>query len=303
MASVLVTLVGEQALPALLVARTLAPEQTVLVCTAHTQAVAERLVPLVRGETLVLGDAFRIDRIAATLRARLAGALGAATFDVTGGTKPMSLAAFGLAAASGRPAVYVRTTGMQPVLSVYGHGPDGAAVLEATLPVPSDVLTLDDYLRAYVGHYDETGPATDDTGAVNEGGRFELAVAEAMRTCCDEVLVGVKPGCLGQQVDLDLVVRRGLRVGVVECKLARDRKVEKPKQGLDQLMQATDRAAFGSHVVRMLVLGAPLNKSLQRLAEDRRVQVAWVSHTDGEPLRPESARILRQETAAAFDRA
>ena len=299
----LVTLVGEQALPALSVARTLRCERTVLVCTEQTRYVGERLAPLTDGALLVLADAYRIDRIADALRERLAGVLAGAVFDVTGGTKPMSLAAFGVAAAAGRPAVYLRTTGMQPVVSVYHHGPDGAAAHAEAVPVPRDALTLDDYLRAYAGGYDLTGPATDDEGRVNEGGRFELAVAEALRTCCDEVLVGVKPAGLGQQVDLDLVVRRGTRVGVVECKLARDRKLDKPKQGLDQLMQATDRAAFGSHVVRMLVLGAPLNRALQRLADDRRVEVAWVSYRDGQPLHAEGVRVLRQVVAHAFDRA
>jgi CTP:molybdopterin cytidylyltransferase MocA len=145
------------------------------------------------------------------------------------------------------------------------------------------------------------GPATDDDGTLNIGGRFELEVASALRTCCDEVMVGVKPAGLGQQVDLDLVVRRGPRVGVVECKLARSGAAEKPKQGLDQLMQATDRVAFGSHAVRMLVTGAPMNASLQRLAANRRVKCTWARYRDGHPLDEMEVRRIQQATREAFD--
>lgn len=296
----LVTLVGEQPMPSLMAARTLRADETILVCTEQTRPVAERLKPLTEGRLLLLNEAYQIDKIAATLRQQLGADLSGTTFDITGGTKAMSLAAYGLAAEGERPAVYVRTTGRHPDVSVY----DAArSVLSDTLVVPKEAFTLDEYLRAYVGSYDEDGPAKGDDGQVNEGGRFELAVAQALGASCDEVLIGVKPGRLGRQVDLDLVIRRGPRVGVVECKLARDGRVERPKQGLDQLMQATDRVAFGTHVVRILVTGAPLNKSIGPLVDDRsrRVTHVWVAYRDGKALAPQSGKILRDHVRQAFD--
>ena len=266
----LVTLVGDQPMPALLAARAVGASRTVLVATSRTHGAAERVAALVGGEVVQISEAYRVDTIEADLSRRLDAALPTSSFDLTGGTKPMSLALAALAARHRRPFVLLRSNGPDPVLSLYRFD-DGAAVWQSDTKLPT-LVSAAEYVRAHVGAFDETGFHCDpESDRLSVGGRYEQAVAHAIGAHSDEVLAGVRPVAGGGQLDLDLVVRCANHVGVVEVKAGGTE--ERRKAGLDQLAQATEPTAFGSHTRRLLVVQRPLNRALRELARSRRIRV------------------------------
>ena len=268
--STLVTLVGEQPIPSLLVARAVGAERVVLVATKRTRAVARRLAPLINGDVVALSEAYRLDKLAAELPGQLSDAGDQITYDLTGGTKPMMLALFAIAGSQNRPFVMLRSNGPASVLSLYRLA-DGQPTWQSDTRLPT-LLTASEYLSAHVGRFDVTGPHHDkETGKLSSGGRYEQAVAEALDPLCDEVLVGIRPHVAGRQIDLDLVIRCGNHVGVAEVKMGGT--AERKKAGLDQLAQATEPTVLGSHTKRFLIAKNPLNRGLKDLAQSRRIRV------------------------------
>jgi hypothetical protein len=164
---ILITLVGEQPLPALLVGRHLQPDRTFLVCTDRTEGVARRLKSLVpQGELLRIDVAFRIDRVLAELADTPLPAGARVTFDGTGGTKPMSLALYNLAALSAASEadaefVYLQTARGRSTLHTY-HFPERGGLPEhhTAEPLRSDLLTLNLYLQAHLGGSTYSHPPT-----------------------------------------------------------------------------------------------------------------------------------------------
>src|SRR5690242_20449636 len=113
----LLSLVGEQPIPNLLPHLYLHPEQTFLVYTDFSKTVALRLQKILPNALPIRLKAspYRLDQILAELETLCAGIEDLA-FHVTGGTKPMALAAFSLAAQSARPVHYLKSEGGKNLL-------------------------------------------------------------------------------------------------------------------------------------------------------------------------------------------
>ena len=95
--------------------------------------------------------------------------------------------------------------------AVRGWTTDGAPSVAGARLLPG-LITLDDYLRAFVDGYQLTGFAKD---AASKGTRFERAIHTALEPAVDEIAVGLK--LLGV-VDVDFVVRCANQVGIIEAK-------------------------------------------------------------------------------------
>lgn len=258
--TVLISLVGERPAPNLLLLRFLKPTDVVFVATERTLQVSRNIAALVGTPSVhsCVTHAYRIEEIHRALGTFLTERGWKASeivFNVTGGTKPMALAAFGLAQELQAHVVYLQTEGNASLLYQYEFGTDGALTLVAEDPVP-ETTTLDDYLRMYLGTYQEEG--TRET--------FERAVFQALQSGRGrdlfEVKAGIRPvGAL----EIDLVVRHGNQVAIGEIKN------KSGKNGIDQLNSAASQRYLGTYVKKFLILTQPLEQNNAELAEAYRV--------------------------------
>lgn len=279
----LISLIGEQPIPNLLPIRHLKPSSNLLVYTDNEEASkkpAQRLRKLLSGisnldQDLLLKDAYRVDLIRSALREKLAGGVDI-VFNLTGGTKPMSLAAQDLAREMNVPCVYYQTEGnrKRDQQSVLYHYVFKAGILELDKrePLPENLVSLDDYLLAYLPGYEIAGLSRDS------GGDLEKAVGLALKDHVDELMTGVKPTGVRDQVEIDLLVRRGNHVAVLEVKSGGS---GSSKKALDQLTTTAAREYLGSYATRILITrGDDDTRSdwYKALAQSMRVNVIVLQH-------------------------
>lgn len=240
----MILLVGEQPIPNLLPVLHEKPEEALLVYTDRTKSQMERLRDLLVGRCLcdeLQASAFDVVSTRDALGTRLTekGWRGKnAIFNLTGGTKTMAFAAYELAVRLGSDFLYLQTEGTQSLIYRYTTSA-GAPTLAGSPHQIGTLLTIDDYLRVYVGHYsvEGTSPTT--------GGKFEEAVLRHIQPVVDECLAGVR---LSPTVEVDLIVRCGNQVGVVEVKTSRP-----GKDGIDQLVAVCGREYLGIYTKRLLI--------------------------------------------------
>lgn len=284
----LLHILGEQPMPILLPDRFLRPERSLLVCTTRSEPVAQRLKRLIPHGQIELVEPYDLPAILAEL-GKLLPAGEQAIVNLTGGTKMMMLAAFALAMQRGWDFVYLESEHPPAILDRYSVG-SGGLKRQARHKLPA-LITAADYLNAHLPGYRETGPSRDEQGRLTIGGRFEQAIQDALKDHF-EVLAGVRPEGVANQIEIDLVIRLGNRVGIAEVKLGADG--ERPKQGIDQLSTAGGRAYLGTYTSKFLITGSRPARSIEQLASERGVTIiALPGYDDGFPLREgEQTRLL-----------
>ena len=167
------------------------------------------------------------------------------------------------------------------------------------IPLPaqqllSNLLTIDDYLRIHLPGYKVEGFHRTESGQLSSGGLFEQAVFQALQEGCDEVLAGVRPAGVANQIEIDLVIRCGNQVGIAEIKLGGG---DSGKRGLDQLKMAGEPTYLGTYTRQFLIVAQKrLRPSIAILARERNVQVICLpDYQEGQPsLPPTDAEYLRQ---------
>lgn len=257
----LVLLVGEQPAPNLLPARLLKPDKAVLVHTEKTVRIAQNLKGLLEDTCSCLlcqVHPYEITEIAKQLGAFLGGELpqAALTFNLTGGTKPMALAAFLLASQQRAPFVYFQTGGGRTLLHHYGFSDDGQIQLQRQEPV-EETVSLDEYLRMYVGHYTTEPPRND----------FEQQIYQALREIPElEVFSGVRPQGI-EALEVDFVVRFRDRVGVIESK------TKAGKSGVDRVQAVAEQRYLGTYMAKFLISGNPVDRNNLNLAKAYEITV------------------------------
>jgi len=267
----IVSLIGEQPIPNLLPLRHLRPDVAVLVHTERTASIAANLKALLESRCachLCEVDPYHIPRIYDRL-ARLVEEFPGEPlmFNLTGGTKPMMLAAYCLAQEGNSPFVYFQTEGGHSCLYRYAFT-EGNVTLETAEELP-DTISLDDYLRVHVGHY-ETGKPQDD---------FEREVHNALATTPGlEVLTCVRPQDLAA-LEIDFVVRLGNQIGIGEVKR------KGAKAGIDQINAVADQRYLGTYIAKFLISARPVDRNNRALAQAYRIEVIELpSFTDTERL-------------------
>lgn len=260
MNTAIILLVGEQPAPNLLPTRWLKPDVAVLVYTDRTQQVAENLRSVLIPDhscLLCLVPPYNIPEIQGKLQRALSENLPehALAFNLTGGTKPMALAAFRLAHLYNAPFSYFQTEGNRSRLYRYIFAEDGIH-LERVDDLP-DTITLDDYLRMYLGGYETGGPRN----------KLERQVMEALLSIRDlEVLWSVRPQEQGA-LEIDFFVRLGNQVGVGEVK------AKGAKSGIDQINAVAEQRHLGTYVKKFLISGRPVDRNNKNLAQAYRIKV------------------------------
>jgi hypothetical protein len=254
----MILLVGEQPLPNLLPTRHLKPNPAVLVYTDRTRRIAENLEGLLDCQCLPCPvSPYNIPEIQDEVHEFLSERLPdyAFTFNLTGGTKPMALAAFSLARSYNAPFVYFQTEGNHSRLYHYAFD-ENTVYLERVEDLP-DTIALDDYLRMYLGRYEVGEPRNE----------LECQVRETLRAKSDlEVLWSLRPQGL-EALEVDFVVRLGNQVGVGEVK------TKGAKSGIDQINAVAEQRYLGTYVWKFLISGKPMDGNNRNLAQAYRIEV------------------------------
>ena len=240
----LLSLIGEQPIPNLLVIRHLRAQENLLVYTSNSNILrtARRLRTLLSGRDSLHNDlevdAYNLESVFASLLQKLAGRQDV-VINLTGGTKPMSIAAYMVAAQLNIPMIYLQSEESRSRLYRYEFRA-GAPSLVADDVLP-EVIGLDEYLSAHVTIQPPRQRAADD-----EGHRFERVIFDVLTKTVDEIKPGVN---LHGAVEVDLAIRCKNQVGIVEVKLGSNHL----KAAIDQLNTAGSQTYLGSYTRKFLV--------------------------------------------------
>jgi|FaiFalDrversion3_1042247.scaffolds.fasta_scaffold00157_4 Holliday junction resolvase-like predicted endonuclease len=262
--SAVLSLMGEQPSPVLIPLLFIRPTTAVFVATEQTRRRAERIGNLVRNRMdtdLVIVPAYDVRKAQSLMEEWLEGnrlAFDEVWINFSGGTKPMALAAFAAAARFGPKLLYLESERRRSILYKYTVDNDGrlAPVQREEVPPIIDIKT---YIRAHVDD------ARFDVYKNTAGRPFEESVANALRrgNGIDEVIEGVRFS--GGQVDIDVVVRCGNQIGLVEAKTGQVK-----KEAIDQLNTAAQQ--LGTYVAKFWVRANTAQKSPALLDELARAQ-------------------------------
>lgn len=297
----IVSLIGHQPTPNLLPIRYFDEiDAAILVHTSFTKNSSDRLARLVQRDLKEISsfpvDAYAIKDIQKTIKSELVKKdlkSGDLIFNITGGTKPMSLAAYLVAAEMKADFIYLQSQGSRSLLYHYRFEDQKPVLIK---PVPEELptlITIDDYLCAHVGSYKLTGFAK------NEPGRsFERAIYDVLNKVVDEIVVGAK---LMGALDVDFVVRCENQVGIIEAKTGGG-----VKKGLDQLNTAGGQQYLGTYTKKFLISNQKWDhtrSNLKELANARRIQVIELPDYDqGEGISAAGAKRLSIDICKALGR-
>jgi hypothetical protein len=262
--SKMVALMGEQPIPNLLPIRYDQPAEVLLVQTERTKKTAARLARIIRPKAEVFFsdvDPYDISAIYQELAERievLGWSWAETVFNLTGGTKTMAFAAYQLAFDRASQFLYLESERGQSRLRQYAFE-DKLATLKRDTIIPG-VITIDDYLQAHLDGYQYRD--------IQEP--FEQTLFETLEGQVDEIAAAVKDPT--GTLDLDLVVRIGNQVGIIEAKTGKSaRRID----GIDHLNTAGGRAFLGIYTKKFLVVDSSWDKltNLSELAQARQVEV------------------------------
>jgi len=253
----LLSLIGEQPIPALLIDRALKPRRHILAHSGKTQAVAQRLKAMLpHADLLLLADAYNLEAIQRDFERLYQPGM---TFNLTGGTKPMAWAGYEVARTRGAEAVYLESENKQSVL--YRLNFTGGEPLQ-TRQILSGLVTLADYLQAHGLEAKPSQPLTN---------RQETALDQFLQTHVDERCHNLKFPAF----EIDSLIRRGNQVAVIDAKSGLSHNKRK-RDGLDQLTTITGREYLGTYTGRIWVVAKMPGPQLLGLAKAYQVQIVPV---------------------------
>ncbi len=218
--ALMIALVGEQPLPNFLLARHEHPDALLWVYTLKTEPVYKKLKATIQPEVAIyelLTDPFDIITIIKALKAKLAepkiASYQSFVFNLTGGTKAMSLAAYHVAQQYNASIVYMESEGKHN--QVFRYEWKQQQLQEPTSEILPECIQLKDFFNVQLGstNWREYGPSSE------EGGPLEKAVGDTLRSHGYEVMLGVKT--MNRQIDIDVAVRSGNQFGIIETKIDR----------------------------------------------------------------------------------
>lgn len=230
----MIALIGEQPLPNLLPVRHYHPENVLLIFTERTQQVYERLKATLQRETNVYGlktDPYNIVAIAEAMKKELEErselASQALTFNLTGGTKAMALAAYQVAQQRNTPVFYLQSEGKHN--RIYHYVWTGQQLRLSSDELLTECVKLQDLFNVHFG----PGTWSEAGASQSDGGPFETVLAEILRTHGYEVMMGVR--ALQGNIDIDVALRYENRFGIIEAKVGNK---GKSLEGIKQLSNA-----------------------------------------------------------------
>lgn len=262
---VLINLIGEQPIPNLLPVFHLKPEKTIILYTATTNNTAKRIEKLIENCEKKLVEPYDINQFKEVVK-KIINPYDRCIFNITGGTKIMSVALFEIASEKRAPILYLQSEGKETLLYQFTFNQDGS--INQNMDTLPELINADIYLRAHLWDYDSIVPQN------NSGSAFEKSITDVLKSYNFEVISSVKPKGEGNQLEVDAVIRlKGTNnVGIAEIKIG-DRAEEGPKKGIDQLALAGQREYLGTYTQRFLITSRILSKQIKELAQAHRINV------------------------------
>ncbi len=265
--TVMVALVGEQSLPNFLPVRYYHPSDVLLIYSTKTQQKFEYLKLTLQREVNVFGletDAYDISTIARTLNEELAKKAALISqplvFNLTGGTKTMSLAAYQVAQQHDAATMYLQSEGKHT--RVYHYIWENQQLHSTSNELLPECITLQDVFDLYLGpkNWKEYGSGR------TEGSPFEDALATTLRIHGYEVMIGVH--AMNGQIDVDIAVRSGNQYGIIEAKMGEN---GKKLDGIKQLSTAARH--LGTYSQTFYVITVPPQPAHTAITDASNIQV------------------------------
>ena len=165
---------------------------------------------------------------------------------------------------------------------------DGLASLQENEALPG-IISISDYLNAHLPGFKSEGFHQDKKGHVDAGGHFEASIYHALKKQLDEIISSVRPAGVKQQIEIDMVIRSGNNVGIIEAKTGAN------KAGIDQLDTAGNPIYLGEHTIKFLVTGRYLSPAYKALALAQKIHVVELpGYSQGRGLGNKDKRHLVQ---------
>jgi Domain of unknown function (DUF1887) len=273
--TVMISLVGEQSLPNFLPVQYYHPNDVLLIYSSKTLQKYEYLKLTLQKEVNVLGletDAYDISTMARALNEEL-GKIAALisqplVFNLTGGTKTMSLAAYQVAQQHNAPMMYLQSEGKHT--RVYHYIWKYQQLCSTNNELLPECITLQDVFDLYLGpgNWQECGSGR------SEGSPFEDALAATLRMHGYEVMIGVR--AMNGQIDVDIAVRSGNQYGIIEAKMGKNGKK------LDGIKQQLSTAArhLGTYSQTFYVITVPSQPAHSAITDGSNIQVVSLPSYD-----------------------
>ncbi len=272
----LINLIGEQPIPNLLPILYLQPDETIVLFTEKTFDVANRLIGVIEKSPNIKTipkrlkiDAYDIGSILTTLSiACKTLSKNEYIFNITGGTKLMSIGMFQYAVQNNGKVIYLKSEEKKNLLYTMTFG-SNEELLTKIKELP-ELLNVDLFLKAHLVGYELFKPKNEN----DYGIEYENAIINLMKRNNFEIIQGVKPKREGEQVEIDVVFRlKGTNnVAIAEIKIG-DSKMERPKKGIDQLSTAGSREYLGIYTKKFLITSRKLNERINQAAAKHNIIV------------------------------
>lgn len=312
MSKVLVSLVGHQPLPLLLVIKHLQPDKVILVGTRRTKDIRVRLAEMVKEQVAASGcpiiicnspdvDPFYFLSVPDWLeKIVLPSELEANDelyCDVTGGTKAMSIGLMQTATKYGAKILYLDSEGSDNRLWQYrverNTQQSDMNLLQDGKPVQlGPLLEIQDLFDVYLGKQAniKLGPSKDDIGS-----HFEKAILDGFQPYIDEARPSV---CIDGQPDIDIILRRRNKFAIIECKSG-----NLEMKAIQQLNNIASERYLGTYTAKILALAKDDRPDIQKVAQEfHRIHILKVTDwQDGQPWSKASQNTFRKIVETAFD--
>lgn len=273
--ALMIALIGEQPLPNFLLARHEHPNALLLVYTTpKTEPVYNNLeaaLKSLKSETKIYGlttDPYNVIAVIKDLEDKLKELTKPEyithqplVFNLTGGTKAMSLAAYHVAQHyNDASIVYMESEGKDNQIFRY-EWKQQQLQFKDSIMLP-ECVQLKDFFNIHLGlkkwHVD--GPSPTD------GGLLERAVGDALASHGYEVMMGVK--IMKDQVDIDVAIRSSNQFGIIEVKAGEEGRGLK---GIQQL--STAKRHLGTFTQQFYVINVTATPSQNEIVEAANINV------------------------------
>lgn len=270
----MISLVGEQPVPSLLPIRHIKPDEVILIQTNTSKRVSENLKPVLEKQCQVktfevtpydiIKAKRSLEKCVSEQKIKPENLL----FNLTGGTKPMSLAAFQLAQELKSSFTYLQSEGGKSLLYLYAWNDEIPQLLRRE--EIGSILTIEDFLKVY-GRGDFFKKSNNNQH--QHGAIFENAVSDTLSKICDEVKQSVSFKTF-PHVELDLVFRIGNQIGIGEAKTGIE---AGKKSSIDQLNSPTHREFLGIYTKKFLFLQGTVSRDNQKLIDAYRIKALEIN--------------------------
>ncbi len=274
--TLMIALVGEQPLPNFLLARHEHPDALLLVYTLKTEPIYKKLKAALKSETAIYElptDPYNVIAIIKDLKDKLTeqelASHQSLVFNLTGGTKAMSLAAYHVAQQRSASIVYMESEEKHNQVFRYELKQQQLQFKDSKM-LP-ECVQLKDFFNMHLGSGKWTLKKLDN----QSGSIFQKAVAHTLQAYGYEVMLGVQ--AMQGQVDIDVAIRFKNQFGIIETKCG---KKGRELEGIQQLSTAKRHlGTFTQQFYVITVSPTPVHKEIVDAANIK--VISFLEYRDG----------------------